>query len=97
MKFSGKIKDGTSNKTLNFGCEPNHGCLLVALFFFLFVCLLAGLLKMLLVDFDEIFWNCRGRYKEQSIKFWLRSRSWLFVCLFVCVSVCLLAILLENI
>ena len=25
MKFSGKIEDGTSNKPLNFGSDPDHG------------------------------------------------------------------------
>ena len=52
MKFSGKIEDGTSNKPVNFGCNPDHDCLLVALVC-LFVCLcvsiclLTGALKKL--------------------------------------------------
>ena len=25
MKFSGKIEDGTSNKPLKFGSDPDHG------------------------------------------------------------------------
>ena len=41
MKFSGLIEDGTSNLPLNFGSDLWH------LRSFVFVCLLAGLLKKL--------------------------------------------------
>ena len=41
MKFSEKIKDGTSNMPLNFGSD------MWPLRRFVFVCLLAGLLKKL--------------------------------------------------
>ena len=41
MKFSGKIEDGTSNKPLKFGSDPWPWRR------FVFVCLLAGLLKKL--------------------------------------------------
>ena len=41
MKFSGKTEDGTSNKPLNFVSDPWPWLR------FVFVCLLAGLLKML--------------------------------------------------
>ena len=41
MKFSGKIEDGTSNKPLKFGSDPWLWRR------FVFVCLLAGLLKKL--------------------------------------------------
>ena len=41
MKFSGKIEDGTGNQPLNFGSDP------WPLRRFVFVCLLAELLKKL--------------------------------------------------
>ena len=49
MKFSGKINNGTRKKPLNFGSDlwPWQR--------FVYVCLLAGLLKKLSMDFDKIF------------------------------------------
>ena len=41
MKFSGKIEDDTSNKALNFGTDPWPWRR------FVFICLLAGLLRKL--------------------------------------------------
>ena len=29
--------------------------------------------QKVMTDFDEIFWKCWGRYKEQSIRFWKLS------------------------
>ena len=57
MKFSGFIDDGTINMPLNFGSD------LWPLRRFVFVCLLAGLLKKLWTNFNEIFRKDWGWYK----------------------------------
>ena len=51
---------------------------LQAFFGFFFVCLFVRLsvnnfTQKLWTDFNEIFWKCRGWYKEESIRFWKLS------------------------
>ena len=63
MKFSGLIEDGTSNMPLNFSSDP------WPLRRFVFVCLLAGLLKKLCTNIKEIFRKIEDGTSNEPLNF----------------------------